>query len=686
MKNIKLGIKLVGAFMLVALIVLIVGAISWRGTSTLANNIHDIGNVRLQVVQKLLLVQKDLETLNGAQRTLLIPGLKKEIYDRQFQNFADRRASYRAALEEYEKLMAEDKDQEQKKLYEEFQGKLADWRTANEEFFKQLKEIEELGISNPEVLNGKLEKFRGDHYALASKVLEMMRTKKVFEGGEDDAKCNYGKWKGTFETTDPTIKSLMATMDEHHHAFHNAVKKIKSYVGSSNQETEMSNCYNQELVPAMKGVFEGFDSLISTINHVQSLKGKVDEKTLIEIRDKKNAATGTLQKLVDHQLKVTDGSVTQADTNAKTSKSIVIFGMVGGFILALALGLIISKGITNPIGRTMDLIKAIAAGDLTKQADVHQQDEIGVLAESSNNTATKLRGIIKEFEQNSTTLSAASEELSATSNQMASSAEELNSQATTVASAGEELSANINSMAATAEEISSSANNVASAVEEMSSSIGEVAKNCSKEAEIAQKANTEAIQAREVMKKLGAAAQEIGKVVEVINGIADQTNLLALNATIEAASAGEAGKGFAVVANEVKELARQSAQATGQIASQVEEMQKSTNISVGAIEGIVKVIEEVNQIASTIAAAVEEQSATTGEIAKTVQGVSSATAGLAKNVQEASKGATDVSSNIQGVSQAAQQVAGGATQTNASAKELAKMSERLKQIVNQFKV
>lgn len=364
----------------------------------------------------------------------------------------------------------------------------------------------------------------------------------------------------------------------------------------------------------------------------------------------------------------------------------LIVGLVIALSIAVTITIFLTKGLTGPVDKMVSLIKAIATGDLTQQVDIQQKDEIGILAESSNTTAGKLRSIMKEFDQNSATLASSSQELSAAATQMSSSAEELNSQATTVASAGEQLSANINGMAATAEEISSSSQNVASAVSEMTASINEVSKNCTKEAEIARRANDKASHTQEIMNKLGTAANEVGKVVEVITNIADQTNLLALNATIEAASAGEAGKGFAVVANEVKELARQSGQATEQIRGQIEEMQKSAQTSVVAIEEIATIISEINQIASTIAAAVEEQTATTGEIAKTIQGVSSATAGLAKNVHEAAKGATQVSSNIQGVSQAAQQVAGGATETNASAKELAKMSDRLKQIVSQFKV
>ena len=361
--------------------------------------------------------------------------------------------------------------------------------------------------------------------------------------------------------------------------------------------------------------------------------------------------------------------------------ALLVLSLLGGWI-----GWIQSRGISNPLVQAAGLLKAIGSGDLTRRLETTRQDELGQMTRDMNVTAENLQNIMKDLSNNSATLAAASEELTATSTELASGAEEMNSQSRTVSSAGEELSANVSTMSAASEEVSSSACTVASSIEEMSSSINEVAKNCEKESRIARQANEQAVQTRQIMAKLGESAKEIGKIVEVISGIADQTNLLALNATIEAASAGEAGKGFAVVANEVKELARQSAQATEQIAKQIEAMQGNTDTAVKAIEEITKIVEEVSSISGTIAAAVEEQSATTNEIAKTVSNVSESTNEMAKNIQESARGANEVSKNIQGVSSASQQVAAGATQTNASAQELAKIAVRLKEIVAKFKV
>ena len=234
--------------------------------------------------------------------------------------------------------------------------------------------------------------------------------------------------------------------------------------------------------------------------------------------------------------------------------------------------------------------------------------------------------------------------------------------------------------------MSSSADTVATAIEEMSASINEVARNCQKELQISSDASAHARSSQDIMNNLGIASKSIGKVIEVINDLADQTNLLALNATIEAASAGEAGKGFAVVANEVKALAKQTAQATQEIQTQIEDIQRNTDSAVLAIESVVTIIEEVNTISQTIVSAVEEQSITVNEIAKNVSGVSIGAQEVARNVAESAQGLAEVARTIVSVSQGVSDTSMGITQIKTSADELARLSESLSGLVGQFKI
>ena len=160
--------------------------------------------------------------------------------------------------------------------------------------------------------------------------------------------------------------------------------------------------------------------------------------------------------------------------------------------------------------------------------------------------------------------------------------------------------------------------------------------------------------------------------IKVITSIAQQTNLLALNATIEAARAGEAGKGFAVVANEVKELAKATAKATEDIGQKIEAIQGDTKGAVAAIREISAIINQINDIQSTIASAVEEQTATTNEISR--------------NVTEAAKGSAEITQNIAGVAQAAQETTVGAAETHRAAAELSRMAAELHRLVDRFRI
>ncbi len=173
---------------------------------------------------------------------------------------------------------------------------------------------------------------------------------------------------------------------------------------------------------------------------------------------------------------------------------------------------------------------------------------------------------------------------------------------------------------------------IAKGSEEMDTAIREIARNAGEAASVAVQAVDVAEHTTVQVARLGESSAEIASVVEMITSIAEQTNLLALNATIEAARAGESGKGFAVVANEVKDLSRATAQATGEITKWVTSIQGDTKDVVGAIEEISSVINRIRDYQTVIAGAVEEQSATAAEISRGVTALSGGAQDMAVNV------------------------------------------------------
>jgi methyl-accepting chemotaxis protein len=385
-----------------------------------------------------------------------------------------------------------------------------------------------------------------------------------------------------------------------------------------------------------------------------------------------NAAQG---KLAAEQ-----GEATYGSARLLTIGALVLCGL-----LCVTAGVAIVRSVAGPLRLIMAIVDRLASGDLdVVVAGADRADEIGMLARgldvfkrnaiearqfagekaaaqaNRERRATLLESLLRGFEAKVSglvsLLAAGATELEATARSMASTAQRTNQQASAVTSAAEEASTGVQT--------------VASAADELTASIHEISRQVAQSAQITSKAVADAHRTDGIVRALSEGAEKIGQVVGLISDIAGQTNLLALNATIEAARAGDAGKGFAVVASEVKNLATQTAKATGEIGTQISQIQTATKEAVEAIRDIAATITEVSTIAASIASAVEEQGAATAEIAR--------------NVQETAHATQAVTTNISGVSQSANETGAGASQVLSAAGDLSKQSEQLSGEVNTF--
>lgn len=340
------------------------------------------------------------------------------------------------------------------------------------------------------------------------------------------------------------------------------------------------------------------------------------------------------------------------------ARNVAVGGIAVGMVAALAIGLFISRQIARSLSRVSEVLKAVAAGDLTQTVPAQSARELQAMAESVNTATGSLRETV-------TALAKSSEVLGGTSSRLSTSSDELNVGA-------EHVSAQAERATATASSVSENIGTIAAAAEEMSISIREIASTTLEGTRVATEAVDITDATTRTMARLGETSQQITQIVGIITSIAKQTNLLALNATIEASRAGEAGRGFAVVAGEVKELAQETARATEQISQQVTSIRTECEAAMSAIGSITSIIGQVNDFQATISAAVEEQSATSLE--------------MSRNVSEAATGSTEIADDIEAMTVAARRSAASSSHNRDSAAELASLAGDLQQMVSRFRI
>ena len=308
------------------------------------------------------------------------------------------------------------------------------------------------------------------------------------------------------------------------------------------------------------------------------------------------------------------------------------------------------------LARILEIVTLAVRGDITQPIALDGSNVVAQIAREFDRLLQKMRDYIGNIAGQSSALVSASKEMSATSAQLSQ-----NSGTT------KEMS---NDLTISARTLAESVQTVAAGTEQMSSSIREIAKNAENASRVAGDAVALATSTNETVAKLGDSSAQIGQVIKVITSIAQQTNLLALNATIEAARAGDAGKGFAVVANEVKELAKETARATEDIASRIETIQSDSRDAVSAIDGIGGIIGKINEIQGTIASAVEEQTATTNE--------------MARNIADASVGTSEIVESLLNVAGGATENTNGASEIQGASTNIARRASELGSVVAEF--
>ena len=318
---------------------------------------------------------------------------------------------------------------------------------------------------------------------------------------------------------------------------------------------------------------------------------------------------------------------------------------------------IVSKKVINPILDMIPTVKLISKGELKQRINIKADAELKELIDSINNMVDNLVGLVKHIKENANDVADASHSLKDIGEEVAKTADIMETTVTEVAEVAEIVNDNIQQ--------------VSMATQDLQTAADEIARSVTETARITNDAQSKAQVTNEVIKRLGESSDKIGNIMKVITTIAEQTNLLALNATIEAARAGEAGKGFAVVANEVKELAKQTAEAATEITNMIQTIQGDTKEAVDSVEEITAIVANINDLANTIASAAEEQTATVSEITN--------------NINDAASKVEDVKEKSNATRDKAKETVTIAAKNLEASHSLSKLSERLLELVRAYR-
>ncbi|MEG6584754.1 methyl-accepting chemotaxis protein [Dendrosporobacter sp. 1207_IL3150] len=387
--------------------------------------------------------------------------------------------------------------------------------------------------------------------------------------------------------------------------------------------------------------------------------------------------------------------------NANTTQNILLIVNIVVAVIAIILGLAVSRSIANPTKQIATMASQIAQGDLAQEdINYNKSDEIGQLAFAFNTMKANLTKLIQQVASSAEQLAASSEELTAGAEQSAQASNQVAVVITDVAQGSTsqvqaideaslsvaEMSKNIRQVALNSEQLVAMFQKTSTAALDGSVAVEKAIKQMDN---IKQKVESSGF----VVTKLGESSKEIGQIVDTISGIAGQTNLLALNAAIEAARAGEQGRGFAVVAEEVRKLAEQSRQAAQQITGLINEIQTDTSNAVLAMaEGTREVMlgnEVVDYAAksfSNISLLVEQVSSNVDEIAVATKQMSVGSNKVVQAVATIGEISKRTAEHTETVSAATQEQAASTQEIAASSQALANMAEELQFNIRKFSI
>nr|WP_312798938.1 methyl-accepting chemotaxis protein [Pseudomonas sp.] len=407
---------------------------------------------------------------------------------------------------------------------------------------------------------------------------------------------------------------------------------------------------------------------LSSANQLDELKVVLNE----ELLKNSDAINVVLGKLVDINADSTTKSNQSAAQSYSTSVATAITLLVIVALLTVLLAWLLTRSIVQPVDQALRAAEEIASGNLTKHIQVTGNDEPARLLMAMRTMQERLRHTLERISSSSSQLAAASEELSSITDESARGLNRQNDEIQMAATAVTEMSSAVEEVARNAMTTSEASKHSASAAQEGQ---GRVLETVSSIEHMTSEVQTTAC----LVGELASQSRDIGKVLDVIRGLADQTNLLALNAAIEAARAGEAGRGFAVVADEVRALAHRTQESTREIEQMIMSIQNGTEQAVNSMESSTTRAGSTLEVARRAGEALEE-------ITRAISEINERNLVIASAAEEQAQVAREVDHNLVNIRDLSVQSSEGARDTTAASQELSRLAVELNTLVSHFKV
>ncbi|MGL6244738.1 methyl-accepting chemotaxis protein [Pseudomonas sp.] len=405
---------------------------------------------------------------------------------------------------------------------------------------------------------------------------------------------------------------------------------------------------------------------LSRNNQVDELRSMLNSE-LLSNSEAVNSALAKLLEINTQQIEATD---TRAGEQYSTSLNLVITLLVIASGLTLLFAWLLTNSITKPIANALSAAEEIAEGNLTRPIHVDGEDEAGRLLLAMSKMQDKLRDTLQRISGSATQLASAAEELNSVTDESARGLTQQNNEIEQAATA-------VNEMTSAVEEVARNAVSTSEASKNATTSAGDGRDLVQETVSAIERMSADVQSTATLIGDLANESRDIGKVLDVIRGLADQTNLLALNAAIEAARAGEAGRGFAVVADEVRALAHRTQQSTSEIERMIGSIQSGTEHAVDSMRNSTERAESTLNIARGAGLSLDTINSAIVEINERNLVIASA-------AEEQAQVAREVDRNLVNIRDLSVQSATGANQTSAASNELSRLALDLNNMVGRF--